>query len=490
MQKKFITALVLLLNLLIKPIWIFGFDRAVQNQVGAANYGMYFALFNFSFLLNIILDFGITNFNNKNISQNNHLLTKHFSSIVALKIALAVIYLITTMACGFLIGYDSLKTKMLLLFALNQFLITFVLYLRSNLAGLHLFKTDSLISVLDRLIMIAICSVFLWGNLTKLKLDILTYVYIQTGAYFITAVITFIIVISKTHTFNLTWNWPFSLLILKKSIPFAILVLLMTFYNRIDSVMLERLLPNTPERDKLGISGSVQTGIYAQAYRLLDATNMIAFLFAGLLLPIFSRMLKFKESVEQLIKLSFTILITPAIIVAIGCMFYNTEIMGLLYKEHIDQSGLVFSLLMGCFTAVSITYIFGTLLTANGNLKELNLLAGSGMILNIMLNLILIPHYFAFGSAISALSTQLLMAFAQIYIVQRKFKFKINYRLIFTLLSYIIGVIFFNAVSKQFFYSQNRWVYSFLTMVIMSVLWAFIIRLISVKSIFRVIKYG
>ena len=69
MQKKFVTnlALLLFLNLLIKPFWILGIDRSVQNSVGAADYGMYFALFNFSFLLNIILDFGITNFNNKNI---------------------------------------------------------------------------------------------------------------------------------------------------------------------------------------------------------------------------------------------------------------------------------------------------------------------------------------------------------------------------------------------------------------------------------------
>jgi len=31
------------------------------------------------------------------------------------------------------------------------------MYLRSNLQGLHLFKTDSIVSVLDRIIMIALC---------------------------------------------------------------------------------------------------------------------------------------------------------------------------------------------------------------------------------------------------------------------------------------------------------------------------------------------
>ena len=68
MQKKFVTNLgfLLLLNLLIKPFWLLGIDRAVQNTVGAESYGLYAALFNVSFLFNILLDVGITNYNNRN----------------------------------------------------------------------------------------------------------------------------------------------------------------------------------------------------------------------------------------------------------------------------------------------------------------------------------------------------------------------------------------------------------------------------------------
>ena len=83
MQKKFLTnlALILFLNLLIKPIYILGIETQVQNQTQAASFGIYFAIYNFCFILTIILDFGITNFNNKYIAQNNHLLTKHFSAL-------------------------------------------------------------------------------------------------------------------------------------------------------------------------------------------------------------------------------------------------------------------------------------------------------------------------------------------------------------------------------------------------------------------------
>src|SRR5208282_3329032 len=95
MKKTFITNLILVLtlNLSIKPFWILGIDRTVQNIVGKTEYGVYFAVLGFSFIFSIILDFGITNFNNRNIAQSSHLLSKHFSRVVMLKLTLALLYL-------------------------------------------------------------------------------------------------------------------------------------------------------------------------------------------------------------------------------------------------------------------------------------------------------------------------------------------------------------------------------------------------------------
>ncbi len=490
MQKKFLTnlGLILFLNLLIKPIYVFGIDKAVQSQVGTAAYGIYFAIFNFSFLLTILLDFGITNFNNKNIAQNNHLLTKHFSSLFTLKIFLAVVYIITVVIVGLAIGYDTRLMKLLLIQGFNMFLLFFINYLRSNLAGLHLFKTDGLISVLDRSIMIILGIFMLRSGILYTENGIMYFVYAQTFAYSVAAITAFLVILKKTHTFKISWNWPFSLMILKKSLPFAILTLLMSFYNRIDSVMIERILPD----------GDVQSGIYAQGFRILDATNMIAFLVAGVLLPVFSRMLKHKESVESLVRLISTLLLTPAIVIGVGCFFYNTELIGQLYPQHINEtlqvytlhlkeSSKIFSLLMLSFVAISTSYIFGTLLTANGNMKQLNYMAASGMVLNILLNFILIQKLEAFGSAISSMFTQFLTAAIQVIIAQRVFKFKVNYRLINTFITFVVGVIAINYGSKMLHFD---WMVNFTLMVAGCGLWAFITGIISIKSMFRILKYG
>lgn len=476
-HKKFVTniAFLIVLNLLIKPFWPLGIEPAVQNAVGNAGYGEYYALFNFSFLLNIILDFGVTNFNNKNIAQNNHLLTKHFSSLFSLKLALGILYLIVTIILGTLIGYDFRYMKLLGVLAVNQFLISMIAYLRSNLLGLHLFKTDSFVSVADRVIMIAICLCLLlrWFGW---EIDIMSFVYAQTIGYVLTATIAFVTVYTKTEHFKLTWNWPFSIMILKQSFPFAILVLLMTFYNRLDAVMIERILPKG--------EGAEQAGIYAKAFRLLDAANMIAYLFSVQLLPVFSKMIKQKENVEQIVKLSFILLITPALVVSIGCFFYSAELSSMI-NHGVTDSSAEFSILMFCFTAVSTTYIFGTLLTANGNLRQLNMMALTGICINLILNLILIPQYKAMGCAMSSLITQFFTAAIQIYFAIQIFKFKVNYRLLIALTVFIIGIITFNIFSKSI--SQN-WMFNFALMSTFCILWAFISGLLSIKSIFRFVK--
>ncbi len=480
MQRKFLTNLIFLLalNLLIKPFWILGIDRSVQNMVGAADYGFYFAIFNFSFLFNILLDFGITNFNNKNIAQNNHLLNKHFSGILILKLMLAFVFAVLTLSFGLLVGYSNHQLYILGWMIFNQFLISFVLYLRSNISGLLLFKTDSIVSVLDRTLMIIFCGILIWGNVISGPFQIEWFVYAQTAAYLITAIIAFIVVKRKSAFTRLNWNRPFFIMIIKQSFPFAILALLMTFYNRIDSVMLERLLPNT--------KGDEQAGIYASSYRLLDATNMIAYLFAVLLLPLFSKMLKNGEEIVHIVKLSYKLLITLALVVAIGSFFYSMEIMGLLYTSHVEESAAVFKWLMMGFIAVSTTYVFGTLLTANGNLKELNFIAATGMLLNISLNFILIPRLEAVGSAYSSIITQFLSAIIQVIIAQKVFKFKVDYRFLISILAFAIGVVFINIFSKHFI--ETKWMYNFIGMVFLSIVYASFLKLLNFKSLLTLIQ--
>lgn len=477
MKRKFVTNLLLLvaLNLLIKPFWVLGIDRTVQNVVGAESYGLYFALFNFSMILNILLDLGITSFNNRNISQYRFLLHKHLANIVGLKFMLAVVYAIFSLIVAALIGYEKLQVHLLIFLIVNQFMVSFTLYLRSNISALHLFRTDSFLSVLDRTLMILICSVLLFTNITGDTFKIEWFVYAQTSAYLITALITLWIVVMKSGKFLIRLNWKFSVVFLKKSYPYALLILLMAFYNRIDSVLLERLLP-----DPLG---KQEAGIYAQAYRLLDAVAMFGALVAGLLLPMFSSMIKKREPVQPIVNLAVALLFVPSIIVAASSLLYDRDIMALLYHSHIEDSADMLGLLMTGFVGIATTYIFGTLLTANGNIKALNLMALAGMVLNVGLNLFLIPKYYALGSAAASMITQLFTGIIQLFIAAHVFRLKLRSSFILRLLAFVISVILAGVAST---YIDNR-LFGYIGMLGASLMFAFLTGLINLRDLYYII---
>jgi len=434
----------LFLNLLVKPFWIFGIDRCVQNTVGSEEYGLYFSLFNFTLILNILLDMGITNYNNRNISQHQQLLNKHLSNVLSLRLILFIFYSLVVFILAFIIRYNTRQMELLIFLVINQFLLSFILYLRSNISGLQLFKTDSMISVLDRLLMIITCSLMLWTNLFPKPFTIEMFVYAQTVSYLLAAIIALFIVLSKSGKIYFNIDWHFFIVFLKQSYPYALLILLMAFYNRIDGVMLERMLDN----------GKVEAGIYAQSFRILDAASMVAFLFSGLLLPMFSKMLKNKEDIHPLVQLSYKMIILPVLIFLIVAICYAPQIMGLLYHGNdIQYSSKVFRILIVGLFATSTTYIYGTLLTANGNLKELNRMAFITMILNIGLNLLLIPRFHALGSAVSSVTAQLFAAFYQMYLARKIFSFNRNLTFFKQLIVFITITVITSIACQYFIHS-------------------------------------
>lgn len=490
MQRKFLSNLVLLLflNLVIKPYWIFGVDLQIQNLVGTEEYGFYFNILNFSFLFNIVLDLGITNFNNRNIAQNSHLLHKHFSNIFLVKLLLLLAYFVVTLSTGLLIGYSASQMQLLILVGVNQFLLSFILYLRSNISGLLMFRTDSVLSVLDRVFMILLLSFLIWYPPTRRVMKIEWFVYAQTLAYTLTALIGLAVVIRKSAFRRLIWSWPFTLMIIRKSFPFAILVLLMTFYNRVDSVFIERLLPN-------GI-GQMQVGIYASAFRILDAVNMMAYLFSVLLLPLFASMLKNNQNIVALLRLSFTLVFTLSVGVALISFGYRYEIMSALYPMHshetlpmftarIGQASDLFGLLMFGFLPISSSYVIGTLLTANGNLRYLNLTAAFSMMVSVILNLWLVPELFAYGSAIASVSSQFLSAIVQVFLVVMLFRVRVQKAFVFRLLGYVIGSVFLVVVFRLF---EAPWMAMLIATAGSMVFLAFSLKLLEFKALIKLLR--
>jgi O-antigen/teichoic acid export membrane protein len=215
-------------------------------------------------------------------------------------------------------------------------------------------------------------------------------------------------------------NWragrPVVLFLLRKSFPYALVILFMFAYTRLDGVLLERLLPD----------GKAHAEVFAGAYRLLDACNMFGFMFASLLLPMFARLLKNDgtNGVRSLASLSFNLLWAGSLTLVTVICFAREDLLHLMMPSRANAYRWdTLGVLIWAFVPVSLTYIFGTLLTAHEKLREMNRIFLFGILLNLALNLFLIPRYQAFGTAVAAVLTQSFVSAGMMWLCATTFDF-------------------------------------------------------------------
>lgn len=392
--------------------------------------------------------------------------------MLSARLALVAVYGAVIMIAALAIGYSGREMMLLTGIFFIQSLNSLMLFLRSNVSALHKFKLDALLSVTDRLLMILLCSILLfWPGLSG-RFKIEWFVLAQIVCYAI-AVILGMAVLKRmaSVSFRLSLDVKEVTGIIKKSLPYATLVFLMAVHMRVDTILVERLS---------GPDSKNYAGIYAAGYRLLDVGNMFGIMFAGMLLPMFGRMLSQKNDIRPIVRLSVNILLPVAFIASGAALFFGTDIMQLLYTDADAYEGLVFTWLMACFPAYCIMYIYSTLLTANGNLVLLNKVALAGVIINLSLNFWMIPHYHALGAAQVAFVTQSTLAVLYILFSGKNLQLPKSFKL----LSAHIGYVLMLAITG---YGCTLlpidWLYQLLLFGTCALIWIFTFRFVSLKSI-------
>lgn len=398
MKREFLVNLsfLLIINLIIKPLYLFGVDRVVQNTLEPGAYGMYFALFNFTLIFQIISDLGIQYFNNRHIAQHPHLLDKYFPIFFGLKLLLSGIYGLVVWVGAWWLGYWASQPLLLACLIIYQLLSSLLLFLRANISGLGWYGWDSLLSVTDRGLAIVVLGIPLWLGWLPPGFSIEWFAGIQVGVMAVAVSLALLLLRRRLGRIRLRWRSLLTRWVLRAAMPYALAVALMSVYTRVDGVLLERLL----------VDGTQAAARYAAAFRLLDAANMIGYLFAALLLPMYAKLLQQRQDVLPLVHLGIQLLWSGAFALVSAVVIFREPIMATLYPGPSTTGGALLGWLMISFIPMTGSYVFSTLLVARGSLMPLNGVYLAGVGFNFLLNLALIPSWGALGAAITNCLTQ------------------------------------------------------------------------------------
>lgn len=469
---------VLVVNVLVKAVWIFMIDRNVQIRVGYASYGAYQALFNLGLIFQILLDFGLTQYSSREVATDPKRIRVLFSSMLWTRVLLSVVYLAVVLLIGFALGYRSSQMLLLAGVLSIQVFNSMLVFLRSNVAALHYFRTDGVLAVIDRLLMIGVCGVLLTVPRWAAHFRIEWFVWSQILCYAAAVLIALIVLLRLTPVpVHFSIRPKMIRKVMRESAPYALLVFLMSVYMRSDAVLIERLC---------GAQGKVQAGIYASAFRLLDVANIFGLMFAGILLPMFARMIAAKEAVAPAIRIAVNIMMPVSFIVAVSSLFYGDELMHMLYHKAGDyESAQVFALLMWSFPPYCLMYIYSTLLTAKGSIRLLNKVSFFVVILNLSLHALLIPAYQAEGAAKAVLITEWVVAAIVILCAHRVFRLPHNFKWLAAHAGFVgsLFVLAYGAAALPF-----SWLYQLLLFLAGSLALLFLFRFWTITSFFQLLR--
>lgn len=383
----------LVLNLLIKPAWIFVIDRRVQNIVGHDAYGSYFALYNLTYVLLFLSDAGLSNMLTQRLSAKDNIDVRH---LLKVKFLLLLLYALACVLTGSLTGISQWQTLVLLVAA--QGLNSLFLFLRRILAAQQLFKTDAFLSVLDKTLLLLFCIGPVYGLFFRITIPLFLQLQVLSTSV---AILGVLVLLLKKKAFT-TGEKLAAKKIVRWITPFMLILLLMAAHNRLDAFLLERLHP----------AGAREAGIYATAFRLLDAANMVGYLTASFLVPFLARHQHNRALVQQVLLFSRHGLVLVSAAVVAFVFQFAPWLQALLYHTQEAYNSRVMVLCLAALPAYYFIHVYSSALTAMAHFGPLIKWVMVFALANALLNVWLIPSYGALGCCTAALATQYGLALA------------------------------------------------------------------------------
>ncbi len=440
------------MNLTIKPINLL-LENSVQNSIGHEQYGLFAALNALAFLFIVLLDLGVNQFLTKKFAAEPNYAPDVFSTYFSFKFVLAAAYPFFMVVVGYLIGYHTDEIILLFLISLSYSFYQLLMYIRAKFQASQRFTIDSLASVSDKTFLIlGTVALFTWGITLSNYIQLRVWVMLLSLCVFVIPAIK----LYSSKSFSFEWNLSAWKEIVKQTYPFALITVLFSLHDKIDQVMIERML------------GEHASGLYAGAYRWMDAFMM----FLWIILPMFfARFAFFKNNpgdLSKIITMSQIVSGIPMIFISCFVWFYGEQLFFLLGNSTPAEIAEMTACLKILFIAVFIHAFFaafGTLLSATGGEYFINKMLIGSIVINVVLNVVLLPWLGISGAAVATVISNIFISGSYVYFILHQKHAPLNYSITLKLL--LLAAITIISFYTAYHFDLVWWLASTITGIVM-----------------------
>lgn len=380
----------------------------LTSYLGPYKYGQFQFVLSYVTLFGVVIDFGIQQYIIKKISEDRTQAKKYFHNFLAVEIVLASLVYGAMVGVAFFNGYEKDVIHAIMLAGLGAAVHGLTYPFLAVITSFYDLKKAAFLNFLASLINVGMIFLTIWvgGGIVMLTAQQVIYATLAIIIYY-----HFIQKhIGKPEIIKgiLSADRGLIKLIMKAALPFALLVGFSTVYNRIDIVLITKIL------------GYTQTGLYTAAYKFFDLLAFFPAVVSHALYPLFAtlmaegKMAEIRATLEKYLRFMAAL----AFPIGVGGSILATQIIGILSPDYAAAAPVLAVLVWA--PSILFMYIVVNSLVISQLTKFAMIITGVNVAINLIGNIILLPRIGIIGAAIMTLASEFLQGLFYFYFVRKK----------------------------------------------------------------------
>ena len=377
--------------------------------------GQYQFVLSYVLLFSTVVDFGVQQLITKKVSEDPKSTKTYFREFFSFEVLAAFLLYTLLLIIAYSRHFDPIIFKSIAIAGLGMVANALCYPFMAVMAAFQDIKKVALINFLNSLVNV---TVIFTAIFTHRSIVFLSCIQLAFGVLDLILYRIFIKKhLPKPEVLKAIFSFNFKVIknILKQGWPFALLVGFSAIYNRIDVIIISTL------------KGFVETGYYTAAYKIFDLLNFFPAAVSFTLFPYFASLMakndlkEVKFNLEKYLKL----MILAAVPLAAGGAVLSARLISLIAGPGYEPASAVLAILIFA-PAIQFIYIPVNSLIISQLTKKALIITGVNVVVNILGNLLLIPHYGIKSAAVMTVFSECLQGIFYFYFINKNitsFKF-------------------------------------------------------------------
>ena len=389
----------LFVSQILSYILVFFYILYMARYLGAEGFGILSLAISLTGIFGILVDMGLSTLMIRELARDRSRTSKFISNTVLMKIILT--FLVWGLLSIFvnLAGYPELVKNVVYLVYLSVIVNSFSLIFSALMQAEEKMEYVSLSSILTSVVMLS-------GTLVGIyyALDILYFAALYIIANSLNFLYLFLVYLWKFNIPKIEVDFSFWKPTLKEAWPFGFTGLSGSLYTYVDSIILSL------------IQGNLVVGWYSAAYRLILITLFIPNAVNMSIFPVMSRLYESShDSLMLIYERYFKYMLILGIPLGFGTTLLAKQIISLVFGADFAPAVIALQILIWTivFTFAGATFV--QILQSINRQLLITKISVMCLIINVILNLILIPRYSYVGASVATVITEIVLVSYIVY---------------------------------------------------------------------------